>query len=74
MKSPLRPLTRRLATTYLGRCLVFGRPNSHDQARMPQCGLTPSPVPVALVQHALPGGLGSLPVSARAGALPVPLA
>ncbi|MGZ5184636.1 MAG: serine hydrolase domain-containing protein [Caldimonas sp.] len=74
MRSPLRPLTRRLATTYLGRCLVFGRPTSHDQARMPQRGLTPSPVPVALVQHALPGGLGSLPVSARAGALPVPLA
>jgi CubicO group peptidase (beta-lactamase class C family) len=63
-----------LAMSYLGRCIVFGRPTSHDQDRMPQRRLTPSPAPAPLPPHPFARRLESLPVTARAGAQPVPLA
>ena len=44
----------RLADTYLGRCLLFNRPTSHDQARMPQRRLSPSPQPLSLPRRAAP--------------------
>ncbi|HEX7436597.1 MAG TPA: serine hydrolase [Caldimonas sp.] len=63
----------RLASTYLGRCIAFNLPTSHDQARMPQRGLVPRATPLPLPRRPSPAPLGALEVAMRPAAPPVPL-
>jgi CubicO group peptidase (beta-lactamase class C family) len=62
-----------LAATYLGRYLLFNRPTSHDQLRLPQRPLSASPAPVTLARAAKPAALEHLTVAPRTGVRPVAL-
>jgi CubicO group peptidase (beta-lactamase class C family) len=54
------PLSRSIASTYLGRYLLFNRPTSRDQGWLPQRGLTPSPAPIALASASKAAALDQL--------------
>jgi CubicO group peptidase (beta-lactamase class C family) len=56
-----------VATTYLGRYVLFNRPNSRDQARLPQRLLAPSPRPGALAPAARTAPIEKLAITARPG-------
>ena len=58
---------------YLARCILFNRPTSHDQNRMPQRALSPSPTPVSLPRASAPVALERLALAAHPGSSPVPL-
>jgi CubicO group peptidase (beta-lactamase class C family) len=59
--------------SYLARFIVFNRPTSHDQNRMPQRALLPSPTPVSLPRASAPVALERLALAAHPGSSPVPL-
>jgi CubicO group peptidase (beta-lactamase class C family) len=58
---------------YLARFILFNRPTSHDQNRMPQRALSPSPTPVSLPRAPALLPLERLTLAAQPGSSPVPL-
>jgi CubicO group peptidase (beta-lactamase class C family) len=62
-----------IAGSFAGRYIVFNKPNSHDQHRMPQHALRPSPAPQPLPRRAPALDLGSHRFAARPDAAPAPL-
>jgi CubicO group peptidase (beta-lactamase class C family) len=68
-----RGLERAIASTYLGRYLLFNRPTNYDDRRLPQRVLAPSPAPVALPRASVPAALAGLLVAPRPGTMPVQL-
>jgi CubicO group peptidase (beta-lactamase class C family) len=59
--------------TYLARCILFNQPTSHDQNRMPQRALSPSPTPLSLPRAPAPVALEHLALAVHPGSSPVPL-
>jgi CubicO group peptidase (beta-lactamase class C family) len=59
--------------SYLARFILFNRPTSHDQTRMPQRTLSPSPTPVSLPRASVPVALERLSLAPHPGSRPVSL-
>jgi len=58
---------------YLARFILFNRPTSHDQIRMPQRALSPSPIRVSLPRASAPVALERLALAGHPGSSLVPL-
>lgn len=72
-RSEPNSLLRSIASTYLGRYVLFNRPTSEDHARLPQRPLAPSPAPIALEHANKPAALEQLLLAVRPDTRPVTL-
>jgi CubicO group peptidase (beta-lactamase class C family) len=56
---------------YLVRCILFNQPTSHDQNRMPQRALSPSPAPLSLPRASAPLALEHLALAVHPDSSPI---